>query len=137
LKEYDIIELGDFMYETDLILDAFEISDELKQSPMFQDVLKSIDRLLKQDETHSLIDNFNREKAKYDEALPHKNYHRDFKAISQRFIEAKTALYTHKDYIDYQQKLQAFNQTLEAFSNNLNDILKSCYIDTLHSCKKV
>ncbi|MBU0997008.1 MAG: YlbF family regulator [Firmicutes bacterium] len=125
------------MNQTELIVETYEIADELKQSILYKDVIEALDRLLSQEETRNLIETFNKYKATYEEALPMKKHYPGFKQIAQNFIESKTKLYTHKDYITYQQKLSTLNHALEDFSDGLNELLKSCYIDTVHSCKKV
>lgn len=124
------------MNEFDLTFQAYNLLDELKASPEYQNVILSYQRLREDPETSLLIQNFNIKKSKYEEVVSYGKHHPDYQKVSTAFIEAKTNLYSSPLYKEYMNLLRIFNESIQGYNEQLNRLLQSVVIDSEKSCMK-
>ncbi len=78
---------------------------------------------------------FETAKAKYAQIEKYGKHHPDFKSISNSFIEAKSDLYSDSLYIRYITNLNSFNSLTGKFSQDIENILKTCLVNPNSNCK--
>lgn len=127
---------GETMDDTTLILEAYQLADQIKQTKEYI-AFKEADRLLKEDATFSIVEaDFQRAQALYSENLPRKEFVRDFGAIRDKYIAAKKAMQTHPAYVARQRTEQAFDVILKTLRDGLNELLQSCYVEQKSTCQR-
>jgi len=124
------------MNEFNMILQAYDALDELKTTIEYQNVIEAYQRLTKDSDSLQMIETFNQQKKQYDEVTKFGKHHPDFQKISTSFIDAKTALYSLPEYLDYVSKLRIFNDSIQNFTDSLNELLKTAVINSEKACKK-
>jgi cell fate (sporulation/competence/biofilm development) regulator YlbF (YheA/YmcA/DUF963 family) len=125
------------MNEFEMIIKTYDALDEIKESLEYKQVHLALCALLDNQESKDIVDKFVQLKVKYEEVIKYGKHHLDYKKISEMFIQSKTKLYQNSLYIEYFEKLKAFNDSIRFFNEGLNDILKNSVIDVAKSCQKV
>ncbi len=122
---------------SELSMLAFEASDELKQSQMYQDYLQSLSGL-NDESIKPLIKAFEAAKYQYDQIMIIGKHHPDFKSSSARLVQAKTSLYQTHQYKAYLSAYETLNHYLGDVSDQINRTLESCLVGngTKKACQK-
>lgn len=109
---------------TDIILQAYEVLDEIKRDPRYQEI-KHIDQMILQffqDE----INHFRKAKEHYDEIMAQGgHYHPDFKEAVKVFSEAKNTLYSKEEIKRYFQLEKEIQDEINAFLSELSQSVSS------------
>ncbi|PKK99905.1 MAG: hypothetical protein CVV56_08890 [Tenericutes bacterium HGW-Tenericutes-1] len=123
------------MDRTQLIDLTYEAVDEIKNLDIYKDYLnakKAIDKI----ELSPLFEAFNQAKQQFDSVSKYGKYHPDYKQATLKLMEAKTALYSTKDYIAYQKANETLNLYLRNISFKITQMLSECLVtsDKKASC---
>lgn len=113
---------------TDIIMQAYNVLDELKQDQRFIEM-----KLLNQriGEEYALeVSLFHEKKMIYDDIMEHGgSYHPDFKKVVKDYAEAKANLYSKPEVVRYFALEKAFqddiNDFLRMMSESISDFIKT------------
>ena len=101
---------------TDIIIQAYQVLDEIKKDPIFQEI-KRLDTLIVQTFSKEIVA-FQQAKNAYDIMMTEGgSYHPDYKRIVKDYAEKKATLYQ-------QSLVQAYFERQKSLENMLNQFLK-------------
>ncbi|TNF08634.1 MAG: hypothetical protein EP317_02755 [Bacillota bacterium] len=113
---------------TDIILQAYEVLDEIKKDPRYQEI-KKIDKIIMNTYQHE-INHFSKSKEQYDEIMRQGgHYHPDFKEVVKTYSEAKNTLYSKEEvkrYFQLEKEIQdEINEFLITLSQSVSTHIKT------------
>lgn len=104
---------------TDIIMQAYNVLDELKTDPTYQ-AIKSFDKLIITKYKNE-IQKFQDAKKTYDQIMSQGGtYHPDFKKVVKIFSEAKSDLYQKPEVVQYFELERQFQDQLNSFLAELS-----------------
>ena len=115
------------MDRTQLIDLTYEAVDEIKNQDMYNSYIaakKEIDKI----DLRPLFDAFIEAKNYFDEVSKYGKFHPDYKQATLKLMEAKTALYSTKEYIAYQKANETLNLYLRDISFKITQMLSECLV---------
>ncbi|MDX9690942.1 MAG: YlbF family regulator [Acholeplasmataceae bacterium] len=109
---------------TDIIIQAYQVLDEIKQDPRYQEIKKIDQYIIKhfQDE----IEHFKQTKERYDGIMSQGgHYHPDFKEAVKAYSEAKSTLYSKEEVKQYFQLEKEIQDEINGFLSELSESISS------------
>lgn len=113
---------------TDIIIQAYNVLDELKQDPKFLE-MKTLNLSI-DEKYHVEVTLFHEKKNIYDEIMQQGGtYHPDFKKAVKEYADAKANLYTKPEVVRYFALEKAFqdeiNEFLKTISESISEFIKT------------
>ena len=104
---------------TDVVNKTYDLVDEIKQHPSYVRLLE-LQRIIESNNTiKALIEDFNKQKDKYEDAKQYGKYHPDLKEIQLKLKEAKENLYNSDIIIEYKKCEKDIQDILNNISKEL------------------
>lgn len=109
---------------TEHILQAYNVLDEIKENPIYQEIKKLNQEML--DLYPKEIDAFQTAKTTYEDVMQTGgSYHPDFKQTVQKFSQAKLELYSKEEVKRYFKLEKQFQDEINQFLQTLTDSVSS------------
>lgn len=109
---------------TDIIIQAYQVLDELKQDPNYL-LMKSLDQKIAVLYPHE-IEAFQKAKQTYEDIMETgANYHPDYKEAIKRLSDTKSELYQKEEVMGYFQAEKAFQDSVNVFLQEMTQTVSS------------
>ncbi|MBU1093309.1 MAG: YlbF family regulator [Firmicutes bacterium] len=109
---------------TDMIMQAYNVLDEIKADPMYQSI-KTFDRLITSKYKEE-IKVFNEANKVYNQVMAEGGtYHPDFKEAVKTFSQAKSNLYQKQEVVQYFEMEKQFQEHLNDFLTQLSQAVSN------------
>lgn len=95
---------------SDLLQKTYDLVDEIKSLDVYKKMIDLSKQIKEQNDIKKLIEDFNKQKIKYEEALQYGKYHPDLKQIQLNLKDAKEKLYNNdiiKEYKACEKEIQS------------------------------
>lgn len=110
---------------TDLLNKTYDLIDEIKRHKSYVRLLE-LKKLIEENQSIlALIEAFNKEKSKYEEAKQYGKYHPDLQQIQLKLKEAKENLYNNDIIIEYKKCEKDIQMILNNISKELAQTVSS------------
>ena len=118
-----------------IIEKTWEVVEELKQLAVYQEMKRTLRELMENEQSKPLFERFLATKQTFEEVSKYSKHHPDYQKVSQAFQQAKIALFSTKQYLDYLANKKAFDSILSDFTNQINQRFEGLTFEATHSCQ--
>ena len=110
---------------TDILQKTYDLVDEIKALEVYKELLK-LNKIINEDQTIlHLVEAFNKQKNKYEEAKKYGKYHPDLKQIQLNLQVAKENLYNNDIIVSYKKCEKEIQSLLNNISKELATTISS------------
>ena len=124
------------MEMTDILIKAWEVSDEIKTTPEYRQFRDSEAALTAVPACQTLLANYENAKRAFQAISQNGTAHPNYVSLKDALINTRTVLFQREEYIHYLEAKRRLDDLLNNVTEAINDLIRPLDLNKAHACKK-
>lgn len=121
---------------TEILIKAWEVSDELKTTPEYMHFREAEALLHTVPTCKLLLTKYETAKTAFQETSQYGTSHPSYGSVKETLISTRTALFERVEYQNYLETKRRLDDLLNSVTEAINDLIRPLNLNQAHACKK-